>query len=65
VKAKVLRSVRNAHLVGLVGDIQGERLIGDNLHYHMTFPDYLGTDYHFLSDNVEIVEDSNAQVDAS
>lgn len=60
-QAKVLDSVRHTHLIGLVGKINGERWIGENLHYHMTFDEYPGVDYHFLSDRVEIV-DEDAEV---
>lgn len=64
-KAKVLVCERNPHLVGLVGEITREKEIEDIVHYHLAFKSIPGMHYHFMENHVEIVEDEDAEVDAS
>lgn len=63
-KAKVVKSIQE-HLVGLIGEVAREREIEGAMHYHLKFKEFPGTLYHFMQSSVEIIEESNAEVDAS
>jgi hypothetical protein len=56
-KAKVLKSNRLPHLVGLIGEITREKEIEDIVHYHLAFKEHPGMHYHFMDGSVEIIEE--------